>query len=42
MGCLAMGFSILSIAAGYLDPEKRGDRTAKAITVEAFITDYLP
>jgi hypothetical protein len=29
-------------AAGYLDPEKRGDRTAKAITVEAFITDYLP
>ena len=29
-------------AAGYLDPEKRGYRAAKAVAVEAFITDYLP
>ena len=29
-------------AAGYLDPEKRGDRAAKARAIECFITEYLP
>ena len=29
-------------AAGYLDPQKRGDRAAKARAIECFITEYLP
>jgi len=29
-------------AAGYLDPEKRSDRAAKARAIECFITEYLP
>ena len=29
-------------AAGYLDPEQRGDRAAKARAIECFITEYLP
>jgi hypothetical protein len=44
MECFHSGnwFRSIAWAAGYLDPEKRGDRAAKARAIDCFITEYLP